>query len=152
MDFPPISLLEGSLWLGSVKDASNLDWLRSQGISHVINVGHTPGRPSWARQGQAYPPGIKSYTEVHAYDSHDYPLLQNHYGQVGPLLHKLYGEGEKTLINCHQGINRSTTLGVAFLVSLTGAPADEIIALVRSRRPVLSNPGFVHQLLTFQPK
>lgn len=153
MDFPPIPLLEGSLWLGSVRDASNLPWLKSQGIRHVVNVGHTPGRPSWVRSdgtkmGEAEH-WIKSYTEVHAYDAADYPILQHHLHQVEPLLTKLYKDGERALINCHQGINRSTTLAVAVLAKLTGAPVEEIIGLIRPRRPVLSNSSFVQQLLTW---
>ena len=153
MDFPPIPLLEGSLWLGSVRDASNLGWLKSQGIRNVVNVGHTPGRPSWVRRdgtkaGEASD-WIKSYTEVNPYDAHGYPILQNHLHEVEPVLQKLYKDGERTLINCHQGINRSTTLAVAFLANLTGAPVEEIIALIRPRRPVLSNVSFVQQLLAW---
>jgi len=151
MDFPPIPLLEGSLWLGSVRDASNLAWLKSQGIRHVVNVGHTPGRPSWMHADGSKAPEaegwIKTYTEVHPYDAPGYPILQNHLHQVQPVLEKLYKDGERTLINCHQGINRSTTLAVAFLTKLTGASAAEIIALIRPRRPVLSNGSFVQQLL-----
>ncbi len=151
MDFPPISLLDGSLWLGSVRDASNLEWLKSQGIQHVVNVGHVPGRPSWVAPDGTYHPlakhWIKSYKEVHAYDGADYPILENHLKDVGGHLKNLYTSNEKTLINCHQGINRSTTLAVAFMASLTGAPVEEIIALVQSRRPVLSNTSFVKQLL-----
>lgn len=147
MEFPPISLLENSMWLGSQRDASNLPWLRATGIRHVVNVGHYPGRPSWHTPGKANPEGIDSYTEILAYDAAGYPILQ-HLREVLEVILKIFDEpgSGQVLINCHQGINRSAALAAAFLAIITNAPVHEIISIMRQGRPVLSNPSFVVQL------
>jgi len=139
--FPPISLIEDFLYIGSQKDASNKKFLDKEGIVGVLNMGHTCGRPHWVGSDKTY-----AYMEVHALDAPGYPLL-NHLKEAVPFLEKHRKEGKKVLISCHQGINRSATIAAAYLSALTNTPMPEIIEGMKSKRPVLQNKSFVKLLL-----
>lgn len=148
----PVELLTGFLYLGSQRHASDLGWLAKNGIGEVLNVGHVPGRPSWALTGHGDAPEpskspLPLYTELHAFDDPAYPILDNHLRHVTGVLSKAAVAGRRVLINCHQGINRSAALAAAYLASATGSPVVEVISILKSRRPVLSNTGFLAQLL-----
>lgn len=146
--FPPVSLIEGFLYIGSQKDASNEAFLDAVGISGVLNLGHTCGRPVWVshldtKQKQKY-----AYMEIHALDAPGYPLL-NHLKEAVPFLEAHRKAGKKVLISCHQGINRSATIAAAYLSALTNTPMPEIIEGMRAKRPVLHNDSFVASLLAW---
>lgn len=144
--FPPVSLIEGFLYIGSQKDASNKHFLDTVGISGVLNMGHTCGRPLWVKdtqEKQQY-----EYMEIHALDAPGYPLL-NHLKEAVPFLEAHRKAGKKVLISCHQGINRSATIAAAYLSALTNTPMPEIIEGMRAKRPVLQNDSFVASLLSW---
>ncbi len=145
MQFPPVELLTGFLWLGSVRDASNLHWLREKSIKHVINCGSTAGEANPKDPSRYY------YT-IHALDAPGYPIMDNHFLHVANMLFQARQRGEPVLINCHQGINRSTTLAVAFVALISNTPVQELIQSIRRQRPVLQNQSFVNQLLLWDSR
>lgn len=138
MQFAPIELLSPYFWLGSVRDASNIPWLKSKKISVVINVGSGPGD---AKQKD---PSIKYHT-FHALDSPSYPIL-SHYPAVKSILQNSFQSGKNVLINCHQGINRSASLGLPYVAEVSNTSMDELIHRFRQHRPILQNSHFVQLL------
>ena len=144
MQFPPIELLSPYFWLGSVRDASNIPWLKSKNIKVVINVGSSPGD---AKQKD---PSIAYYT-FHALDGPSYPIL-SHYPAVKSILNDAFGSGKNVLINCHQGINRSASLGLPYVAQVSKTSIDELIERFRKRRPILQNTHFVNLLRGWDAK
>jgi len=143
--YAPVPLVDGFLYIGSQKDASNTKWLDSMGITALCNVGHTCGRPTHMTSPST---SKYAYMEVHAMDSPGYPIL-SHLKDVVPFLERHRKQGKKVLISCHQGINRSATLAAAYLSALTNTPMGEIINGMRAKRPVLFNDGFVSALMAW---
>lgn len=153
--FPPVALLDGFLYIGSQRDASNRAWLDATGIKAVLNMGHTCGRPQWARSptksskgglAQEGPTQPYDYLEIRALDAPSYPIL-SHLADAVPFLERHRRAGRRVLISCHQGINRSATIAAAYLSALTNTPMPEIIEGMRAKRPVLQNDAFVGALL-----
>lgn len=60
-------------------------------------------------------------------------------------------EGRNVLIHCQQGVSRSATIMIAFLVSFLGMMVDDVMDIVRQRAPWISpNSGFMEQLYRSQ--
>merc|ERR1719261_1769536 len=64
------------------------------------------------------------------------------------------GRGEKVLIHCLRGENRSAAVCAAFLIREHAMPCDEAIELLREKRGenALSNQGFVEELRQLAPQ
>ena len=58
--------------------------------------------------------------------------------------------GHRVLVTCHKGLNRSGIIVAATIMQMTGAPALDVIAMMRRQRDpeVLFNPVFVNLLKT----
>ena len=54
--------------------------------------------------------------------------------------------GNKVYVHCHQGISRSATIVVAFLMLKRGLPLMEALKTIREKRLIRPNEGFVKQL------
>jgi len=63
------------------------------------------------------------------------------------------GRGEKVLIHCLRGENRSAAVCAAFLIRERGMPCEEAIGLIREKRGenALSNESFVDELRRLSP-
>jgi protein-tyrosine phosphatase len=58
--------------------------------------------------------------------------------------------GGKVLVHCHQGVSRSTTIAIAFLMLKTNQTYDDVYKVVRAKRGVTSpNVGFMCQLINW---
>lgn len=54
------------------------------------------------------------------------------------------------LVHCSQGVSRSTTIAIAYLMWKTGGTYDEVYQAVRALRGVTSpNVGFMCQLINW---
>ncbi|CAG0913222.1 unnamed protein product [Notodromas monacha] len=54
--------------------------------------------------------------------------------------------GGKVIVHCKQGISRSSTLVVAFLMLKRGMATQEALTIIRSKREVMPNEGFLQHL------
>lgn len=137
--YPPTEVIRGLVWLGSMVDANDLDFLQRNNIKVVINA-------ATDREKTMHP--VHVYRQLDAQDALGYPLLERHADDATKLLSVAVARGDPVLIHCAAGINRSAALLVDFLVKLTGIQVQKVIMWLRSLRPiVLSNESFVHQLI-----
>ena len=60
--------------------------------------------------------------------------------------------GGKVLVNCWQGASRSTTMVLAYLIKYEKLELAEALRLVKSKRDVRPNDGFLLQLIEFEQK
>ena len=66
--------------------------------------------------------------------------------QVSPA-HALHGlVAGNILVHCQQGLSRSATLVIAFLIMKRGLRAVDACVTIRRKRPVLPNDGFLEQI------
>ncbi|CAL1263822.1 unnamed protein product [Larinioides sclopetarius] len=74
-----------------------------------------------------------------------YPLHQ-HFDEAIAFIREALHAGKGILVHCKQGISRSATLVLAYLIVEEGMPLQEATRVVRQRREILPNEGFLLQL------
>ena len=111
-----------------------------ENVTHIVNL--CPKKVSTQRDGAGY-------TEVECEDAPTYPIVL-HFEAGNTLLTNLLKEGGgNVVVHCYGGINRSTALVVAYLLS-SGRSYTQAIKSVLSKRPnVLTNKSFRKQLVQY---
>jgi predicted protein tyrosine phosphatase len=132
------------VWLGAIEDAYSEEFLRTHGITHILNC---------ADYVSPAPAAFASMSFVHlqlpALDTMEYPLLQRHFAQAAVFLDVAAARGGKVLVHCVAGMNRSAALVAAYLLFRHHIPYHASLKRMALFRPILSNAGFRHQLATF---
>jgi atypical dual specificity phosphatase len=132
-------IVQDTIWLGSARDAEDENFLLQNKITHVVNVGGSHA------QSQNMLPFIK-YFKIDALDAPGYPILDNHLSVFSTIMDQALADPEnKVLVHCYAGINRSTTLLIAYLKKIY--KHLNLIQHVKSLRPiVLTNQSFFNVL------
>lgn len=149
-DYPPCKVTE-RIWLGSMWDANDVDWLRRTGITHVVNCAEKNDRFERVTCREA---GIRGTLVLEADDVPDYPILQLHSNVVKTFMNHVLAEpGTKVLIHCMAGVNRSATLVLAYMsyhedLEVRRSKFLHIYEHVLKQRPIiLINDSFYEQLV-----
>ena len=153
------------LWLGSSFDAIDVEFLRGEGITHVVNCADRLPR---FESNTAQDADLRSWIVLDADDDRDYMILARHLRAVTEFIDAaLSAPDAKVLVHCRAGVNRSATLILAYVAqryaslhrtdSLLPFAASSVSRLegftrvfehVMSLRPmILSNDGFYKQLI-----
>ena len=147
----PASIIDGQLYLGDYSDANSFGLLTELGISHVLNcagAGHVTGTGThWC----PFPPevGIREYQELDAEDTARYQLC-NHFESAFEFIDSALKtlQGNKVLVYCAKGVNRSAAICVAYLVH---NGKTDLLSAVRTvadaRGRILTNGNFQRQLI-----
>eukprot|EP00746_Dinoflagellata_sp_MGD_P082831 gnl/MRDRNA2_/MRDRNA2_32918_c0_seq1.p1 gnl/MRDRNA2_/MRDRNA2_32918_c0~~gnl/MRDRNA2_/MRDRNA2_32918_c0_seq1.p1 ORF type:complete len:824 (-),score=167.95 gnl/MRDRNA2_/MRDRNA2_32918_c0_seq1:41-2311(-) len=135
------------VFVGNRSAAQNLDTLKSNGISCIVNCQddctpnffeNEPGISYkrftvewwWTQQGNDTPEGISQFFRE--------PLLW---------IDKHVSEGRGVLIHCLAGAHRAGAVGVAYLMHATGAKVKEATLVAQKRRPIIELCGSLEDLL-----
>jgi hypothetical protein len=155
------------LWLGSEIAADDPAFLRAHGITHVLVPAYTghPHTPPPLHEGQftycIWPVmDVRGFPIIHAFPAFvlwiERAMARG--GRVGSATAaegKEETEGTGTgraggrggvLVHCASGVSRSTSVVVAYLMKAQGLSAGDAYALVRSKRPKISEDKFRPQL------
>lgn len=138
--------LSGFLWIAGAKEANDMDFLQSRGITHILNCATDASTvPSVLHQVAV------QYMCLQAPDTETYPLLARHMDAVVPFVNDARDSHGHILVHCFMGTNRSVTIALAyFLLTDPSARLADMVAHVARHRPVLSNASFVKQLVKLQ--
>eukprot|EP00667_Euglena_gracilis_P011980 EG_transcript_12274 len=141
--------VDDGLFLGSFLHADNTNELVRQKVTHVLNC----AKPCCPNHTSAYyAPHQIAVEALDATDCADYPILENHFDAAYDFLEGAKASSNKArcLIHCYQGLNRSATLCVAYLVVTKRMPLMNILSRVHAARPgILGNVSFRRQLIEF---
>ena len=133
------------LWIGSKRDAANLEGLRANNISFVVNCtrGHLEG-------------GVKNYHENERGFRYFRVALKDteseHMSLVGlqdawKFMQRAREVGVNCLVHCAMGKSRSAAVLVSYVMHVTGLNYEESLALVRVARSIAEpNPAFADRL------
>ena len=133
------------LLLGSASHGEDVDLLLRLNISTVINCAE--GDVSLKHYQRLRDAGI-SIIGFSSSDAADYPLLERHLPTVLEIVRSKKEEGQRCLLHCQAGVNRSGALAIACLVEESGLPLVEAAARVnKARGRVCTNKGFQRQLV-----
>ncbi|KAM3829052.1 dual specificity protein phosphatase 22-A-like isoform 1-T2 [Vipera latastei] len=132
-------VVEG-LYLGSISDAEDKENLMKHGITHILSV-HNNAKP--LLEGM-------TYLCISASDSSNQNLIQ-HFKECIRFVHECRLHGGACLIHCLAGVSRSTTILVAYLMTVTSLGWRECLAAAKVARSYVSpNFGFQKQLQEYE--
>ncbi|XP_067396299.1 dual specificity protein phosphatase 22-A-like isoform X2 [Emydura macquarii macquarii] len=132
-------VVEG-LYLGNIRDSEDGDNLTKHGVTHILSV-HNNARPVLEDM---------TYLCISASDSYSQNLIQ-HFKDSIKFIHECRLRGGGCLIHCLAGVSRSTTILVAYLMTVTDLSWEECLAATKVVRSYVSpNFGFQQQLQEYE--
>eukprot|EP00741_Cyanophora_paradoxa_P017872 tig00021035_g17261.t1 len=134
-------VLPGFLYLGSAKGAAKRALLDSLGVDLVVNVSR--------KCPNLYPDEFR-YVHWEIRDSLDEDIAR-YFADCNRILALAKRSGEVVLVHCMQGVSRSATLVLAFLMGVEGMSLRGALKLVHAARPIACpNRNFFAQLLRYE--
>ncbi|XP_051727016.1 dual specificity protein phosphatase 22-A isoform X2 [Ctenopharyngodon idella] len=130
------------LYLGNIRDSENRDSLSHNGITHILSVCNN-AKPVLEDM---------TYLCINAADASSQNLSQ-HFKESIRFIHECRLNGGACLVHCLAGVSRSTTVVVAYLMTVTSYGWEECLTAVKAVRSFVGpNYGFQQQLQEFQMK
>ncbi|XP_053127575.1 dual specificity protein phosphatase 22-A-like isoform X3 [Hemicordylus capensis] len=128
------------LYLGNIRDAEDRENLAKNGITHILSV-HSNAKPVLEDM---------TYLCISASDSSNQNLMQ-HFKECIRFVHECRLHKGGCLIHCLAGVSRSTTILVAYLMTVTKLGWEECLAATKAVRSYVSpNFGFQQQLQEYE--
>lgn len=128
------------LYLGNIRDSENRESLSKNGITHILSV-YNNAKPVYEDM---------TYLCIHAADASTQNLLQ-HFKECIGFIHECRLNGGACLVHCLAGVSRSTTMVVAYLMTVTHYSWEECLTAVKAVRSFVGpNYGFQQQLQEYQ--
>nr|CCC89497.1 putative dual specificity protein phosphatase [Trypanosoma congolense IL3000] len=130
------------LFVGGELAAGDRAQLKAKGITSIVNtvafsIGNTHE-------------DIFRYLPLYVSDSPDEPIFSL-FPIVNQFIEEARQSGGKTFVHCHQGVSRSCSFVIAYIMWYEGLCYERAYDFVRARRSVCSpNPGFYVTLLLWQ--
>ena len=88
---------------------------------------------------------------VPAIDLNSFPLME-YFQKAADWIEKILKEGGVVLVHCVKGISRSATLIIAFLIIKRKMTLQEAILMMKKKRSIAPNEGFMQQLIELNDK
>jgi len=130
------------VYLGSDLVARNKEILQKNGITHIVNAAKVVC--------DVYFPDDFNYHVLNLYDAGNESILGTFFGVID-FIEKARINGGKVYIHCYEGVSRSTTLTISYLMWKLKQKFNTVMEDVKLRRPVASpNPGFIVQLIQWE--
>ncbi|KAM9971317.1 hypothetical protein ACTFIW_011294 [Dictyostelium discoideum] len=142
---PICSKVTDYLYMGSETVASNLEILKSNGITHIINA-------SYQCDNFFQDNPMFEYRKLHLRDSplEDISLV---FEQVIEFIERAIACNGKIFIHCQMGVSRSSCLCMLWIMKTTRCSLEEASDLVKQVRPISRpNAGFQLSLLNWAIK
>ncbi|KAJ7042302.1 protein-tyrosine phosphatase-like protein [Mycena alexandri] len=136
--------MSGALYLGSLTASNDHPLLRSHGITHLVQALEA----SWA------PPALAS----DGFSTFSVDIRDKESVDIGPHLERAcvwiegaLRRGEGVLVHCQQGVSRSPSIIIAYLIRNHGMSYADALAFVKRKRACAKpNPGFARALVEWE--
>eukprot|EP01060_Flectonema_neradi_P017909 TRINITY_DN2474_c1_g1_i1.p1 TRINITY_DN2474_c1_g1~~TRINITY_DN2474_c1_g1_i1.p1 ORF type:complete len:252 (+),score=35.30 TRINITY_DN2474_c1_g1_i1:66-821(+) len=129
------------LYLGAAYDANREEEIKRMKITHILNLQHETICCKWD--------GV-DYLDIQVSDHSDSPI-SSHFAKLIEWLESVRKANGIALVHCRQGISRSATVTIAYLMQMLSIPYALAHDVVKRRRPVINpNIGFVDALKVFE--
>ncbi|XP_048173009.1 dual specificity protein phosphatase 22-A-like isoform X5 [Corvus hawaiiensis] len=135
-----MSKIVTGLYLGNIRDSEDHENLLRKGVTHILSV-HNRAKPVLEDM---------TYLCISASDSSSENLLQ-HFKECIQFIHECRLGGGGCLVHCLAGVSRSTTILVAYLMTVTELGWQSCLAATKAVRSYASpNAGFQQQLQDYE--
>lgn len=143
----PYNEVYPGILLGNGPTAIDVFKLKHLGVTHVLNT--ACGKEveyGMVNTSQKYyeRAGIK-FMGVGAYDMSSFNMAP-FFNDVADFIDSCLRSGGRVYVHCKMGISRSATCVLAYLMIKRAMTAQDAVRLVRSRRQIIPNDGFLKQL------
>ncbi|XP_074660999.1 dual specificity protein phosphatase 3-like [Tubulanus polymorphus] len=133
------------VYIGEESIARNHGELKCIGITHIMNAALGRG-PYCVRTGPSLYKNLGiEFIGFEAIDATAFDLSQYFY-EAADFIENALRENGKLLVHCREGVSRSATLVIAFLMIKRRVQIRDAVRLVRRGREIYPNDGFVEQL------
>jgi len=137
----PASKIFDFMYLGSEWNASNLEELQANGVTHILNV---------TREIDNFFPAGFRYLNIREYDVEETDLLQ-YWNTTYRFCRECLQAGGVVLVHCKMGISRSASTVIAFAMKHFCWSLETALSHTASLRAVVNpNPAFRQQLVTYE--
>lgn len=119
--------------------------LRDNDITHILNINTTEDNP--------YPGITPMFINIPDGGglSIDGKPIEKYFPQTYDFIQGALDAGGKVLVHCHMGISRSATIVIAYLMKALNMPYDEVLAMVKAKRPIIDPClAFTWKLMEYQ--
>ena len=138
-----------NLFLGNKAAAEDTAYLKSKGITHLLNMGSASLRSSKFL--------VVPHTEelasqdIQLENSPDWGEMKvsDCFDHCGEWIEQSMDSGGRVLVVCWQGASRSATVVLAYLVRYKQMGLDVALALVKEKRDIRPNNAFLQQLIDY---
>ncbi len=132
-------VLHNLLYVGSVKNATDIEELKEHNINIVINV----ARECDYKESQL--DGVTYYKFPMADDEDQ--LLADTMEQIIPLIDLAKLSHKRVLVHCRKGISRSVAVCIGYIIDTKKWSFDDTLAYIKNKRRIVNpNAGFRKQL------
>lgn len=124
--------IEPGLWIGSLADSKDREFVDSEGIRLIVNCTYNLPR---------HFKGEVAYVTVPVRDNRiDVPKMSRHLPEAVAAIQKHRRRGDPVLIHCFAGISRSATVCAAYLMAEKDLTVPEAIQYIRDQKPETFGP------------
>jgi len=135
-----MSQITPNLYIGSSIEASSMAWLKSRGVTHIVNM---------AIEHDNYFPRAFRYFKGGIYDHPNQslmPVLRSGYRFIRDAI----GKGGMVFVHCHAGVSRSSSMVLYYLMKTYNWTLCRSLLYMKGVHPRTDpNSGFLKQLRQF---
>lgn len=136
------SQVHDCVYVGGDVVARDKSLLQTNGITHIINAALVAC--------DIYFPDSFEYLAFSLYDAGNQAILGSFFATID-FIEKARKSGGKVYVHCYEGVSRSSTLAISYIMWRTRQTYNTTLEDVKSKRPVCSpNAGFIVQLLQWE--
>merc|ERR1711915_446540 len=137
------------LFVGNAKSVISLEYLRSLGITHIVNTAAGDGVASVDVDKESLKELGISYYGIDCNDLASV-AISDYFQDTANFIEEALSTGGSVVVNCFAGVSRSATIAIAYLMQKKDLKIVEAFTTVKKHRDVHPNPGFVSQLIQLQ--
>lgn len=139
------------LYIGDIGAAKNKEYLKTVGITHVLNTAQGNKFAMVDTEADYYQDVGIRYLGLKLLDIPSANIAQ-YFEDGAQFIEEALSAGGKVLVHCFMGISRSATISCAFLMLRRNLGAVEAITSLRKNRAIYPNDGFLSQLADLDNK
>lgn len=131
----------GRLFIGGKDNALDKKWLHSMNIARIVNV---------STNIECYFKEEFMYLRIPCKDEIT-TSISDYFEEAVVFIDQAMRSGRGVLVHCEQGMSRSCTIILAYLMQCQGLPLLSALSILQERHHLTSpNPGFMEQLLSYE--
>ena len=128
------------LFIGDKASASNINFLKRYGITHVLNTAEGKDEGLVDLTNDYFEGSGITYLGFPLWDHPSCNLIP-YFGCASEFINNAISSGGKCLINCQMGVSRSASCAMAYMMIKKGMCVKDVLTLIRKCRDCRPNDG-----------